>query len=97
MRAVSSIDKIASVASFFVSRIDGKIDAEIDRRVKEGDKDADALKALRGKVQSPMQKMAYQHYLEVIKSPLAGRSLPRRGPTTASAMGVDRHERQSLF
>ncbi|XAO70601.1 MAG: bifunctional transaldolase/phosoglucose isomerase [Acetobacteraceae bacterium] len=64
-----SIDKIASVASFFVSRIDGKIDAEIDRRVKEGDKDAEALKALRGKVAIANAKMAYQHYLEVIKSP----------------------------
>ncbi|AOX16280.1 bifunctional transaldolase/phosoglucose isomerase [Kozakia baliensis] len=62
------ISKIASVASFFVSRIDGKIDAEIDRRVKAGDKDAEALKALRGKVAIANAKVAYQHYLDVKKS-----------------------------
>lgn len=63
------ISKIASVASFFVSRIDGKIDAEIDRRVAAGDKDAEALKALRGKVAIANAKMAYQHYLEELKTP----------------------------
>ena len=62
------ISKIASVASFFVSRIDGKIDAEIDKRVAAGDKDADALKALRGKVAIANAKIAYQHYLDVTKS-----------------------------
>ncbi|QDH17306.1 bifunctional transaldolase/phosoglucose isomerase [Swingsia samuiensis] len=64
-----SVADIASVASFFVSRIDGKIDAEIDRRVAAGDKDAEALKALRGKVAIANAKLAYQHYLEVTKSP----------------------------
>ncbi|MBE7217489.1 MAG: transaldolase, partial [Caulobacteraceae bacterium] len=43
------IDKVASVASFFLSRIDTQIDKKIDERIKAGDKDADALKALRGK------------------------------------------------
>ncbi|GAN54138.1 bifunctional transaldolase/phosoglucose isomerase [Tanticharoenia sakaeratensis] len=62
------ISKIASVASFFVSRIDGKIDAAIDKRVAAGDKDAEALKALRGKVAIANAKVAYQHYLEVKKS-----------------------------
>ncbi|GGC21888.1 bifunctional transaldolase/phosoglucose isomerase [Asaia siamensis] len=66
--AGKDISKIASVASFFVSRIDGKIDGAIDRRVKEGDKDAEALKALRGKVAIANAKVAYQHYLEVTAS-----------------------------
>ena len=35
------IDRIASVASFFLSRIDSQIDKKIDERVKAGDKDAD--------------------------------------------------------
>ncbi|WP_304504144.1 transaldolase family protein, partial [Ameyamaea chiangmaiensis] len=60
---------IASVASFFVSRIDGKIDGAIDKRVAAGDKDADALKALRGKVAIANAKVAYQHYLDVVASP----------------------------
>jgi transaldolase/glucose-6-phosphate isomerase len=62
------IDKIASVASFFVSRIDTMIDKEIDRRVGEGDADAEALKAVRGKVAIANAKMAYQWYLEFLKS-----------------------------
>jgi transaldolase len=62
------IDKIASVASFFVSRIDASIDKEIDARVEKGDADADALKAIRGKVAIANAKMAYQWYLEFLQS-----------------------------
>lgn len=62
------IDKLASVASFFVSRIDAQIDKKIDERVAAGDKDADALKALRGKVAIANAKMAYQWYLDFVKS-----------------------------
>ncbi len=63
------ISHIASVASFFVSRIDGLIDKAIDKRVADGDPEAAALKALRGKVAIANAKMAYQHYLEVSASP----------------------------
>jgi transaldolase len=62
------IDRIASVASFFVSRIDTMIDKEIDRRVGEGDAEAEALKAVRGKVAIANAKMAYQWYLDFLKS-----------------------------
>jgi transaldolase/glucose-6-phosphate isomerase len=61
------ISSIASVASFFVSRIDGKIDAIIDQRVNAGDPEADALKAVRGKVAIANAKMAYQYWLEVMQ------------------------------
>ncbi|NHN89237.1 bifunctional transaldolase/phosoglucose isomerase [Acetobacter conturbans] len=63
-----SVSGIASVASFFVSRVDGKVDGEIDRRVKAGDKDAEALKAIRGKVAIANAKMAYLHWQEIMKS-----------------------------
>ena len=62
------IDRIASVASFFVSRIDTRIDKNIDARVAAGDKDADALKALRGKVAIANAKAAYAWYEEMIAS-----------------------------
>ncbi|QDZ07296.1 transaldolase [Sphingomonas panacisoli] len=58
-----AIDKIASVASFFVSRIDTKIDDAID----EG-KGGDAAKPLAGKVAIANAKLAYQWYLDFIKS-----------------------------
>ena len=62
------IDKVASVASFFVSRIDTQIDKAIDERVKDGDPEADALKALRGKVAIANAKLAYAWYQEMIAS-----------------------------
>jgi transaldolase/glucose-6-phosphate isomerase len=63
------IDKIASVASFFVSRIDAQIDKKIDARIAANDPESDALKAVRGKVAIANAKMAYQWYLEFVKSP----------------------------
>jgi len=62
------IDGIAGVASFFVSRIDATIDKAIDDRVAQGDADADALAALKGKVAIANAKMAYQWYLDFIQS-----------------------------
>jgi len=62
------IDGLSSVASFFVSRIDAQIDKKIDARVAAGDKDAEALKALRGKVAIANAKLAYQWYLDFVKS-----------------------------
>jgi len=56
------VDHISSVASFFVSRIDSKIDAKIDAL------GTDEAKALRGKVAIANAKMAYQWYLDFLKS-----------------------------
>nr|WP_315383667.1 bifunctional transaldolase/phosoglucose isomerase [uncultured Sphingomonas sp.] len=64
-----AVDRIASVASFFVSRIDAQIDKRIDGRVAEGDSESDALKAVRGKVAIANAKLAYAWYLEMIASP----------------------------
>ncbi len=57
------IDKIASVASFFVSRIDSKIDDKIDAGVG-----GDEAKALKGKVAIANAKLAYAWYEEFIAS-----------------------------
>jgi transaldolase/glucose-6-phosphate isomerase len=58
-----AIDRIASVASFFVSRIDTQIDKKIDDRLGKNDPEADRLKALRGKVAIANAKLAYQSFL----------------------------------
>ena len=63
-----SVDQVAGVASFFVSRIDAMIDDEIDTRVAKGDPAADALQGLKGKVAIANAKIAYQHYLKVVHS-----------------------------
>jgi len=61
------IDRIASVASFFVSRIDSKIDDKIDARIKDGDPESEALKAIRGKVAIANAKLAYDWFLDFTK------------------------------
>ena len=59
--------KVHGVASIFVSRIDGKIDKEIDRRLQAASgEDAEVLKQLRGKVAIANAKVAYQRYLELL-------------------------------
>lgn len=68
VKAGQPIDRIASVASFFISRIDSAIDKKIDERLAAGDAEADALKAVRGRVAIANAKMAYQWYLDFLKS-----------------------------
>ena len=68
VRKGEPIDKVASVASFFLSRIDTQVDKKVDERLKAGDKDADALKALRGKTAISSAKVAYAWYEELIAS-----------------------------
>lgn len=56
------VSGIASVASFFVSRIDARIDAEIDDRLAGADPEGKALEKLRGKVAIANAKLAYQYW-----------------------------------
>lgn len=65
------IDRIASVASFFVSRIDSLIDAQIDERL-QGKVDAatkEKLESLRGKVAIANAKVAYRSYQKLSSGP----------------------------
>ncbi len=56
---------IASVASFFVSRIDAVMDKKIDERVAQGHT---GLQPLRGKIAIANAKLAYQTYLTLVGS-----------------------------
>ncbi len=64
------VSKVASVASFFVSRIDTMVDAMITKRVAASTDPAtrSSLTALLGRVAIANAKLAYQHYLEVLRS-----------------------------
>ncbi len=62
------LSRVASVASFFVSRIDAVIDKKIDERVKIGGTDVADLQRVRGKVAIANAKLAYQHYQKLIAS-----------------------------
>lgn len=64
------ISKIASVASFFLSRIDTKIDDLIDKKL-EGIDDLNLkakLEKIKGKVAIANAKIAYQEYKKIIQS-----------------------------
>jgi transaldolase len=56
------VDRIAAVASFFVSRVDTAVDALIDKKSAAGDT---AVKALRGKVAIANAKLAYARFREI--------------------------------
>ncbi|AFY34926.1 transaldolase [Calothrix sp. PCC 7507] len=70
LAAGKDISNIASVASFFLSRIDQNIDAKIDAKLKKGVDDIAQeakLRAIRGKVAIANAKIAYQEYKKMIQ------------------------------
>jgi transaldolase len=57
--------KVASVASFFVSRID----TETDRRLEELEQGGESLDHLKGRLAVANAKLAYQHYRSTFRGP----------------------------
>ena len=95
-RAAAGLDVsgVASVASFFVSRIDTVIDREIDRRAGAAGADAAALRGLRGRVAIANARLAYRRYQGAGGEPaLAGAAGCH---AAASALGQHRGEGQGL-
>ncbi|RMF25991.1 MAG: transaldolase [Cyanobacteria bacterium J083] len=64
------VSKVASVASFFLSRIDTKVDQILDTKIAATDKPEIKAKlaALKGKVAIANAKIAYQRYKEIFSS-----------------------------
>ncbi|NES93732.1 MAG: transaldolase [Desertifilum sp. SIO1I2] len=65
------ISKISSVASFFLSRIDSKIDDHIDNLLEKGVEDINRkaeLQKIKGKVAIANAKIAYQEYKKIVES-----------------------------
>ncbi|HZQ19779.1 MAG TPA: bifunctional transaldolase/phosoglucose isomerase [Terriglobales bacterium] len=65
------VKRIASVASFFISRIDNSIDSEVSNRLKsaKGSDEEKKLRGLLGKVAIANGKLAYQRYLNIFSGP----------------------------
>ncbi|MQF48926.1 transaldolase [SAR202 cluster bacterium AC-647-N09_OGT_505m] len=57
------LSKVASVASFFVSRVDTAVDTLLEERIRQGNSEAEAL---RGKVAIANAKLAYQSFKDVV-------------------------------
>ena len=65
------VKRIASVASFFISRIDNAVDAEVSARLKsaKNPQEEQKFKGLLGKVAIANGKLAYQRYLNIFSGP----------------------------
>lgn len=61
------IDRIGSVASFFLSRIDTQVDDRIDEIVKEGGTVAEQAAGLKGKIAIASAKQSYAWYCDLVK------------------------------
>ena len=58
------VDRVASVASVFISRIDSAIDAQLETRIKNGER---ALEPLLGKTGIANVKLIYKRYKEIFE------------------------------
>jgi len=65
MSSGKPVQRVASVASFFVSRIDAWVDPLLEARIAQGGPTAGLAKELRGKVAVASAKLAYQLYKDV--------------------------------
>jgi transaldolase len=76
------IRQVASVASFFLSRIDVLVDAQLDAIVQDGGRRGELAGSLRGKAAIASAKVAYEIFEEVFSSPrytrLAGQGARRQ-------------------
>jgi transaldolase len=65
------IDRLASVASFFVSRVDTLVDKKLDEKIASAANDAEAAKyrALQGKIAVANAKLAYAKFQEIFDGP----------------------------
>jgi transaldolase len=83
------VGSIASVASFFVSRVDTKVDERLEKMAAEARGDAKArLEALRGKIAIDNARLAYAAFEEAFRGKrfdvLAARGAPVQQPLWAS-------------
>jgi transaldolase len=62
------VEDVASVASFFVSRVDTKVDKMLDALVEQGRLGAEDAKGLKGRAAVANARLAYEVYREVFHS-----------------------------
>ena len=65
LAAGKPIDRLASVASFFVSRVDTLVDKRIDEAASQKRPEAGDLAGLRSRIGIANARLAYQKYLEI--------------------------------
>ena len=88
------VDKIRSVASFFVSRVDTNADKKLDAVAKSGDAaKAVSARALRGRLGIANARLAYEAFERIVASPrfqaLKGKGVAVQRPLWASTSTKD--------
>lgn len=63
------VDRIASVASFFVSRVDALVDSFLDAQIAAADAPPERLRTLQGKAGIANAKLAYAQFQEIFAGP----------------------------
>ena len=63
-----SIETLASVASFFVSRVDTLVDRKLDEQAAADPANGDLARGLQGRIAVANAKLAYQTFLEIFES-----------------------------
>ena len=83
-----SLDHVASVASFFVSRIDTALDEQLQEIIQRGDAEGERASSLLGKVAIANSKLAYAQFVATFQGErfqhLAGRGARVQRPLWAS-------------
>jgi transaldolase len=101
LKAGGAIDGIASVASFFVSRVDTEVDKRLDAAVKAGTCDANHADMLRGKAAIANAKLAYKLFRERFAGPrwaaLAAKGAQLQRPLWASTSTKNPAYRDVLY
>jgi transaldolase len=70
LRRGRPLDRVRSVASFFVSRVDALIDKQLQSIIAQGDPERSRrAQALLGTIANANAKLAYQHYQSLFRSP----------------------------
>ena len=89
---------VASVASFFVSRIDTMVDKQLDEKIAQANDpgEKERLAALKGKIAIANAKMAYQDYKRLFAGDRWEKLAARGREAAAAAVGLHRHQEQGL-
>jgi transaldolase / glucose-6-phosphate isomerase len=99
--AGQQIAHVASVASFFVSRIDTAVDALLEARLNADDRDKTRLEGLLGKVAIANAKLAYQSYKKIFSGTrwqtLRGKGAQTQRVLWASTGTKNPHYRDVLY
>lgn len=97
-RQNADLSRIASVASFFVSRIDTLIDSEIDDKFKKttDPSQLETLRGLKGKVAIANAKLAYQSYKKIFSGPRWA-ALAARGAQTQRVLWASTSTKNPAF